>query len=276
MACGLATMALVLSGASVASGARAPDTYFQVKAISTGDFMVDYHNDDDYRDGQYRFTWSWVSKHVVRFAGGRLAQGSALESLIRFRTFEGSNLTVRFSSDPSGTRRDDSACAGGPFRYRTGPDGHVVDNRPTDKDRGLFVRHPGSWETGIVAAGETPFITIEGPPEPHRLAGCNAGTARHAPASSAMHGLEGFPDMRIEIPRGAFNPASDRKYKQKLPFEANQSFGDGHDSDGNYLDDAPHSVLGASTITVTLRAMTEKAAAKRVRSYRELPTIRYQ
>ena len=270
-----AVLAMVLTAPS-AFGEPPRDTYFQVKTTSSGDFMVDYHNDGDFRDGQYRFTWNWATKHIVRFSRGRLTRGSALGSMIRFRTFEGSNLTVRFSADPPGTpRRDDSDCAGGPFRYRTG-DGRVVDNSPTSKSPASFAGHEGSWRMGIVDAEETPSVLIDGPPEPRRLAGCNAGTAQHAPASSAMHGLEGFPDLKFEVPRGAFNPASDRKYRQKQSFSANQVYGDGHDADGAYLDDAPHGVLGASTTTITFKALTESTALKRARDFRGRPPVRYE
>lgn len=249
------------------SVARSPDTYFLVTTQSTGNFTVDYGDNDDFQDGRYRFTWAWKAIHVIRFTEGRLASASPLDGVIRFHAFEDSKLTVRYSADPPGQRREAHGCGdqAGPFRYGSNPVRGINASHPK------FARHPGSWGTGTDPA--KPHFSVTGPPQPHLLAGCSGGPL-HRPAGGAMHGLTGFPNVRVEIPRGAFNPRSDKKHKITIPSKVDNSFGDGHDADGNFGDDAPHSVAGSSKVTIKFKALSEKAAAKKARTYGRAPALR--
>jgi hypothetical protein len=257
----------VLATPKTTTGAGSPDTYFHAKTSSSGTFAVDYQNDDDFRDGQYLFVWYWTTQYVVRFTEGRFASASALAGRIRFISREESNLTVRFSSDPPGTRHDDSNCPDSPYRVYSNP------TRSGGNTVSQFARHdPAYWGAGADPA--KPSVSIGGPPEPFKLAGCHAGPI-HAPAREAMHGLVGFPRVRIEIPRGAFNPRSDRSYKKTVPSNVNLSFGDGHEGDGGFTDDAPHSVTGTSKVKIRFNDLSKKKAAEKARKYRDEPKLEY-
>ena len=263
---------------TIASGPD--DKNFHVTASSVGNFEVDYGNDGDYRDGKYRFEWNWTTQSLVYFEEGRWSNKSYVSysgTRIRLKTHEESNLTVRYSTDPPGyPRRDDSNCEDGPFNYNSGDPDHSVDRYSGTPP---WARNPVGNPVNISGNLEKPSIWIFGPTDTNILAGCNAGP-QHRPSSgfTGMHGLMGFPShVDIEIPRGAFNPKFDPSYGDTFPSNVSRTAGDGHEGgEGEgFTADVPHSVTGGSNSTVRFKALSEKAAKKKVRKYANEPPLKY-
>jgi len=282
------TTALVaLLGGVLASPATAGEsddqTFFRLKLSVEGSFTVDYGpvpgpNLSDY-SGKATTSYSTDLVSVARYRrGDAVIGGKASNSKGAVSYAETTSVVSHFP----GSEPEAFGCDNGLFSHRSG----TVRNRP-DGDVGVdspisFVNYIGSVQISG-EAGEAKEIGYSVDGGAHFSASCfNAG---HYPLGHYLHspGSSGVlladtstVESCCKVPRGAFNPNSDRGFKDSFSRKIHYDLGDNPHPENPEFPihpgaDYPHVFDGASEVSFAIKEISERKAKRLRKKFHKLP-----
>lgn len=250
----LAALAIVAALAPAVGSGDIDKHFFKVKLVSSGSVTTDYGNDRHQAggtyigvDGQESDSWSWEVLAVAKSVGSGPLVSTA--GIFRSREDLSSNL-VDYTIDMDGSILETTICPAVSHQTLT-----------TDDKRGQATRH-ADW-VGQPAPVTVAGGALKGGPGPSftGFAGCIHRFDEHG-----LGFLGGASGDDAPVPRGTFNPRSDRSFTHTFPTIVNE----GRDHDLSNLNQL-HTSAGSGRLKVKIKAIDKEQYLKRGRGYHDTP-----
>lgn len=266
-----ALVAVLVSIPGAAVAAEEPERYFLVTLSATGDWAADYGDEGKTPgvvtaagvDGTAETSWSWEIRAVARsIRGGPV---TTLRSIMRAR-YDGRWSLVSFGVQ-QGVYSATPLCTSKLHRGGQGVPGDPAHGSFGTTRPPAGLRGRGAWVSvfrpDVRIGGGSVTVDVD--------TGAFLGLGNFG----CYHDIEGHGSAFFDevtpkaapVPRGAFNPRFDRRYRETFVKQLGRPRGHDVVNDANQL----HTTTGTSRLIVDVKSVTERAARTRAATYRETP-----